>query len=87
MIISYQADTFDTLGYGVIRYKPWEKDCALYVARDLQRTFYLPNNVDEDDDAVYFEIDDRHLFYGEIRSYFYKSIAKYNAEQKNEKVR
>ena len=53
MNIGYQADTFDTLGYGVIRYKPWEKDCALYVARDLQRTFCLPNNVNEDDDGVF----------------------------------
>lgn len=65
MTITYQSDAFDTLGYGIIYHRPHEKACAQFVAREIQRIFGLPQTIDEDEDAVYIEIDDRRLFYGD----------------------
>ena len=84
MTITYQSDTFDTLGYGIIYHRPHEKACAEYVAREIQRIFGLPQTIDEDEDAVYIEIDDRHLFYGEIQPYFYRAISRYYATRKDQ---
>ena len=85
MIISYSADTYDTLSYGIITFRPWERDCALAVAEDIKTYFSLPNNIDEDDNNVYFEIDDRHLFYGEIKPYFFKAVSRYYERKRQEK--
>ena len=65
------------LGYGIISLRPWERECALTVVEDIKTYFGLPNNIDEDDGEVYFEVDDRHLFYGEIKPHFYKAVAMY----------
>ncbi len=77
MYISYSADTYDTLGYGIISFRPWERECALTVVEDIKTYFGLPNNIEEDDGEVYFEVDDRHLFYGEIKPYFFKAVSRY----------
>ena len=82
MYISYSADTYDTLGYGIISFRPWERECALAVVEDIKTYFGLPNNIDEDDGEVYFEVDDRHLFYGEIKPYFYKAVSRYHEEKR-----
>ena len=84
MTITYQSDTFDTLGYGIVYHRPNEKACALYVAHELQRFFGLPQNIDEDEDAVYIEIDDRHLFYDGIKPYFYKAISRNYATRRDQ---
>lgn len=77
MYISYQSDTYDTLGYGIISFRPWERNCALAVAEQIKTTFCLPNDIDEDDNEVYLEVNDRHLFYGEIKPFFYKAVSRY----------
>jgi len=34
----------------------------------------LGNDIDEDDNEVYLEVNNRHLFYGEIKPFFYKAV-------------
>ena len=85
MYISYSADTYDTLSYGIISFRPWERECALAVAEQIKTVFCLPNNIDEDDGEVYFEIDDRHLFYGEIKPYFFKAVSAFYDKKREEK--
>ena len=85
MYISYSADTYDTLGYGIISFRSWERECALAVAEQIRTTFHLPNNIDEDDNEVYFEVDDRHLFYGEIKPYFFKAVSRYYEKKRTTK--
>ena len=85
MNISYSADIYDTLGYGIVSFRPWEKECAIAAVEKVRQTFGLPNNVDVDGNEIYFEVDDRHLFYGEIRSYFYKAVSMYYDRKRAEK--
>jgi len=85
MIICYSSDIYDTIGYGIITFRNWERDCALTVAEQIKTTFCLPNDIDENDCEVYFQVDDRHLFYCEIMPYFYKAVTAYYDRKREEK--
>lgn len=67
----YESDTFDTVGYGVIRYYGrTEFSNALMFISKMQVEYNLPKEIIREGYTLQFEINDRDTFY-QIRKDFY----------------
>ena len=74
MKIWYESDTFDTEGYGVIRYYNYLQYLrAMEFIQQVQVEYVLPKTIIKSGYTLQFEINDRNTFY-QIREDFYKYL-------------